>query len=138
MAASDIFQNIEKVDTRDFLIRCSFIEIYNEEVRDLLDSSKSIEIREHPKKGVYVEAKETIVGTFEQLLSVLTDGESHRSVASTGMNERSSRSHTIFRITLESRMTEAELAREKAEKGEIEGENKEVSIGQGCEGRLGM
>ena len=87
---------------------------------------------------MYVEAKETIVGTFEQLLSVLTDGESHRSVASTGMNERSSRSHTIFRITLESRMTEAELAREKAEKGEIEGENKEVSIGQGCEGRLGM
>lgn len=103
MAASDIFQTIADTPDRDFLLRVSFIEIYNEEVRDLLNKSEPLTIREDPKKGVYVESKENIVASFEQMLESLTEGEKMRSVGSTGMNERSSRSHTIFRITLESR-----------------------------------
>ena len=129
MAASDIFQSIESTTTRDYLIRCSFIEIYNEEVRDLLASSSPLEIREHPKKGVYVDAKETIVGTFEQLLNVLTQGERHRAVAATGMNDRSSRSHTIFRITLESRLTDEEQER-ISQLIESEQENKTPAEGE--------
>ena len=108
MAASDIFNHIEKEPERVFLVRVSFIEIYNEEVRDLLVSgdSASLTIREDKRRGVFVNSNETIVTSMNSLLSVLFAGEKNRSVAATGMNERSSRSHTIFRITVESRLKE--------------------------------
>ena len=109
MAASDIFNHIEKEADRVFLIRVSFIEIYNEEVRDLLVSGDSknnttLAVREDKVRGVFVNSNETIVTSMDSLLSVLFAGEKNRSVAATGMNERSSRSHTIFRITVESRL----------------------------------
>lgn len=104
MAASDIFNNISKAQDRIFLVRASFLEIYNEEVRDLLSSnSPTLQIREDPRRGVFVQSKEEIVTDFETLLGILFQGESNRAFASTAMNERSSRSHTIFRITIESR-----------------------------------
>ena len=108
MAASDIFNHIEKEPERVFLVRVSFIEIYNEEVRDLLVSgdSASLTIHEDKRRGVFVNSNETIVTSMNSLLSVLFAGEKNRSVAATGMNERSSRSHTIFRITVESRLKE--------------------------------
>lgn len=111
MAARDIFQHIEKETERNFLVRVSFIEIYNEEVRDLLVSTKEpsvLKVREDPRRGVFVNSHESIVSNFTSLLDVLFAGEKNRSVASTGMNERSSRSHTIFRITVESRAKTAE------------------------------
>lgn len=108
MTASDIFQHITDAESeRVYLIRVAFIEIYNEEVRDLLVSSKSdrvLQIREDPRRGVFVDANETIVTNYGSLLDALFAGEKNRQVASTGMNERSSRSHTIFRITVESRI----------------------------------
>ena len=108
MAASDIFDHIENEPERVFLVRVSFIEIYNEEVRDLLVSgdSASLTILENKRRGVFVNSNETIVTSMNSLLSVLFAGEKNRSVAATGMNERSSRSHTIFRITVESRLKE--------------------------------
>jgi len=108
MAASDIFNHIENEPERVFLVRVSFIEIYNEEVRDLLVSgdSASLTILEDKRRGVFVNSNETIITSMNSLLSVLFAGEKNRSVAATGMNERSSRSHTIFRITVESRLKE--------------------------------
>eukprot|EP00957_Ditylum_brightwellii_P056839 4309060-Ditylum_brightwellii.AAC.1 len=106
MAAHDIFSHIASDQDRGYLVRVSFIEIYNEEVRDLLVSGKSdnvLHIREDPQRGVFVNSNENIVTDLEGLLGTLFTGEKNRSVASTGMNERSSRSHTIFRITVESR-----------------------------------
>ena len=107
MAAHDIFSHIASDPSRDFLIRVSFIEIYNEEVRDLLvsgtHSSNALQIREDPVRGVYVDSCEVMATDFDTLLGTLFAGEKKRSVAATGMNERSSRSHTIFRITVESR-----------------------------------
>ena len=108
MAATDIFSQIQANPTRVFLLRVSFIEIYNEEVRDLLVSGAQgtgavLAIREDPRHGVFVNANESVVTDLETLASILYAGEKNRSVGSTAMNERSSRSHTIFRITLESR-----------------------------------
>ena len=109
MAASDIFNHIEKDLERIFLVRVSFIEIYNEEVRDLLvtDDSENnaiLKIREDKDRGVFVNSNESIVTSMDSLLSVLFAGEKNRTFAATAMNERSSRSHTIFRITVESRL----------------------------------
>lgn len=105
MAAKDIFSQIkEQADDRIFLVRASFLEIYNEEVRDLLSpSNQTLPIREDPKRGVFVQSVEEIVTDFESLLRILFQGEKSRAFAATAMNERSSRSHTIFRITIESR-----------------------------------
>lgn len=103
MAARDIFSHIESHKDRTFLVRASFLEIYNEDVRDLLsNSSESLPIREDPRHGVFVQCNEEPVTNFENLLNILFHGEKSRQVASTGMNERSSRSHTIFRVTIES------------------------------------
>jgi centromeric protein E len=104
MAARDIFSMIEQNQDRIFLVRASFLEIYNEDVRDLLSNSKeTLPIREDPRRGVFVQSVEEIVTDFESLLRILFQGEKSRAFAATEMNARSSRSHTIFRITIESR-----------------------------------
>ncbi len=104
MAARDIFSHIGNDSERDYLIRVSFVEIYNEEVRDLLvGGNRVLPIREDPTRGVFVDSAEHLVQNYQFLLSTLFAGEKNRAFASTGMNERSSRSHTIFRITVESR-----------------------------------
>ncbi|XP_062839882.1 kinesin-like protein KIF15 isoform X2 [Anolis carolinensis] len=95
----------EKAGTgKSFLCKCSFIEIYNEQIFDLLDSaSAGLFLREHITKGVFV------VGAVEQVLTsaaeayqVLTMGWRNRRVASTSMNRESSRSHAVFTIIIES------------------------------------
>ena len=104
MAAKDIFSQIEQSPDRMFLVRASFLEIYNEEVKDLLSgSNRTLQIREDPRRGVFVQSVEEIVTDFKSLLKLLFQGEKSRAFAATAMNERSSRSHTIFRITIESR-----------------------------------
>jgi len=104
MAAKDIFDHIESKANRMFIVRASFLEIYNEEVRDLLtNGDRTVEIREDPRKGVFVQAAEEYVTDVNSLLGVLFKGEKARSFAATAMNERSSRGHTIFRITIESK-----------------------------------
>ena len=125
MAARDIFSHIAKEQDRVFLIRVSFVEIYNEEVRDLLVSGNAdnvITIREDPQRGVFVNSNENIVTDFESLLGTLFTGEKKRSVASTAMNERSSRSHTIFRITVESRKRSTE-SKDSETEGDSDDEN---------------
>ena len=82
----------------------SYIEIYNDEVRDLLvtkESGDNTSLDSH--RGIFLDANEMVATSYDSLLDVLFAGEKNRQVANTGMNERSSRSHTIFRITVESR-----------------------------------
>ena len=119
MAAKDIFSQIVNQPSRMFLVRVSFLEIYNEEVRDLLaESNQKVQIREDPRRGVFVQSEEEIVTDFESLLGILVRGDKSRTFAATGMNERSSRSHTILRITSESREQEQQKENEDGNAGD--------------------
>ncbi|CAG10556.1 unnamed protein product, partial [Tetraodon nigroviridis] len=91
--------------SKSFLCKCSFIEIYNEQIYDLLDTaSASLFVRENIKKGVFVEgAVETFVNSAAEAYQVLSMGWRNRRVASTSMNRESSRSHAVFSMTLESK-----------------------------------
>ncbi|XP_073406186.1 kinesin-like protein KIF15 [Dendrobates tinctorius] len=91
-------------DGKSFLCKCSFIEIYNEQIFDLLDSaSVGLCLREHIKKGVFVVgAVEQVVTSAAEAYQVLSTGWRNRRVASTSMNRESSRSHAVFTVTIES------------------------------------
>jgi centromeric protein E len=134
MAGKDIFSKIAAHPCRVFLLRVSFIEIYNEEVRDLLvsgvaqGSGAKLAIREDPRRGFFVNANETFVTDLETLISVMSAGEKNRAVGSTAMNERSSRSHTIFRITLESRKRKTASDEDGVSDYEDEGKSDRTSL----------
>ncbi|XP_048190606.1 kinesin-like protein KIF15 isoform X2 [Perognathus longimembris pacificus] len=91
-------------DGKSFLCKCSFIEVYNEQIYDLLDSAAAgLYLREHIKKGVFVVgAAEQVVTSAAEAYQVLSGGWRNRRVASTSMNRESSRSHAVFTITIES------------------------------------
>uniref|UniRef100_A0A8C4FC27 Kinesin motor domain-containing protein n=1 Tax=Dicentrarchus labrax TaxID=13489 RepID=A0A8C4FC27_DICLA len=91
--------------SKSFLCKCSFIEIYNEQIYDLLDTaSASLFLRENIKKGLFVEgAVEKFVNSAAEAYQVLSMGWRNRRVASTSMNRESSRSHAVFTMTLESK-----------------------------------
>ncbi|KAJ0010551.1 hypothetical protein Pint_34482 [Pistacia integerrima] len=85
--------------------KCSFLEIYNEQITDLLDpSSTNLMLREDVKQGVYVEnLSEFEVQTVGDILKLLTQGSLNRKVAATNMNRESSRSHSVFTCVIESK-----------------------------------
>ncbi|XP_040209068.1 kinesin-like protein KIF15 isoform X2 [Rana temporaria] len=91
-------------DGKSFLCKCSFIEIYNEQIFDLLDSAPTgLVLREHIKKGVFiVGAVEQAVASAAEAYQVLSTGWRNRRVASTSMNRESSRSHAVFTVAIES------------------------------------
>ena len=98
LATKEIFSHIESKPNREYLLRVSFVEIYNENIRDLLsDSGESIAIREDPRRGVYCEATEVGIESADVIMKLLKKGISKRAVEATAMNDTSSRSHTIFR-----------------------------------------
>ena len=67
-------------------------------------------LHEHPEQGFYVKATEVVVDSEDQILQLMDAGEAHRHVGQTNMNEKSSRSHTLFRITIESKVEIADDA----------------------------
>ncbi|XP_043828664.1 centromere-associated protein E [Dromiciops gliroides] len=106
-AINDIFKKIKEIPEREFLLRVSYMEIYNETVTDLLCDTrkmKPLEIREDFNRNVYVaDLTEEVVSTPELALQWIKKGERNRHYGKTKMNQRSSRSHTIFKMILESR-----------------------------------
>ncbi|OMJ88817.1 hypothetical protein SteCoe_9114 [Stentor coeruleus] len=94
----------EASEQKVFSVRCSYIEIYNEEVRDLLnyDPNTKLELREDKNKGIFVHhLKEHPVKNIADIGAAMEGGNQHRIVKQTNMNEKSSRSHAIFTIYVE-------------------------------------
>ncbi|XP_066359140.1 kinesin-like protein KIN-12F isoform X1 [Miscanthus floridulus] len=85
--------------------KCSFLEIYNEQITDLLDpSATNLPLREDIRNGVYVEnLTEWEVGCVSDIIKLLMQGSANRRVAATNMNRESSRSHSVFTCIIESR-----------------------------------
>ncbi|XP_075057178.1 kinesin-like protein KIF3C isoform X2 [Mixophyes fleayi] len=99
-----IFTHISRSQNQQYLVRASYLEIYQEEIRDLLckDQYKKLELKENPDSGVYIKDLSSFVTkNVKEIEHVMNLGNQARSVASTNMNEHSSRSHTIFVITIE-------------------------------------
>lgn len=116
MAITDIFSYIRETPHREFLLRVSYLEIYNERIHDLLSpptasgsgpgvpQSEEIKLREDSKRGVYASPlKEEIVQSPTQLLRVIARGDQSRRTRSTQYNAQSSRSHAVVQIVVESR-----------------------------------
>ncbi|MCL7022649.1 hypothetical protein MKW94_002155 [Papaver nudicaule] len=102
-AIKDVFRIIQDTPGREFLLRVSYLEIYNEIINDLLDpAGQNLRVRED-SQGTYVEGiKEEVVLSPGHALSFIAAGEEHRHVGSNNFNLFSSRSHTIFTMMIES------------------------------------
>lgn len=90
----------------EFLVRTSYLEIYNEQIMDLLNpTSQNLQIREDIKKGVYVEGLvEEVSSSAHEMLDLIKKGAQKRHTGSTLMNKESSRSHSVLTTTIESKI----------------------------------
>lgn len=106
LTVREIFEQIANSDDREFLLRVGYIEIYNEKIFDLLDDKKveCTKLHEPTQGEVNVNQRELVANSEEQILNFYEQGNKIRRTGETNMNERSSRSHTIFRIWIESRV----------------------------------
>lgn len=99
-----IFTHIARTQNQQYLVRASYLEIYQEDIRDLLskDQSRRLELKERPDTGVYVKDLQSFVcKSVKEIEHVMNVGNQNRAVGATNMNEHSSRSHAIFIVTIE-------------------------------------
>lgn len=118
MICQDMFNRIDKIQ-QDGANKCtvevSYLEIYNERVRDLLNPATkgNLKVREHPSTGPYVEdLAKLVVGGFQEIENLMDEGNKARTVAATNMNETSSRSHAVFTLTVTQKKLDAETKME--------------------------
>ncbi|KAI0372260.1 kinesin-domain-containing protein [Pilatotrama ljubarskyi] len=107
-AMKDVFAYIRRTPNREYLLRCSYLEIYNENIHDLLappssSVSQPVQIQGTGANIVLTPLREEVVTSLKGVHEVLQRGEGNRRTASTDWNERSSRSHSVFRLVIESR-----------------------------------
>ncbi|XP_021292101.1 kinesin-like protein NACK1 [Herrania umbratica] len=108
-AVNDIYQHILNTPERDFTIKISGLEIYNENVRDLLnsESGRNLKLLDDPEKGTVVEKLvEETASNDQHLRHLISICEAQRQVGETALNDTSSRSHQIIRLTIQSTLRE--------------------------------
>jgi centromeric protein E len=107
LAMKDVFSYIRKTPTREYLLRCSYLEIYNETIHDLLSPTTSslapVQLSGTGQNVTLSPLREEVVTSLKSIRDVFERGNGNRRTASTDWNERSSRSHTVFRLVIESR-----------------------------------
>ncbi|ATY64151.1 kinesin family [Cordyceps militaris] len=114
----DMFSRINQIQgdaTTKCTVEVSYLEIYNERVRDLLNPSTkgNLKVREHPSTGPYVEdLAKLVVGSFQEIENLMDEGNKARTVAATNMNETSSRSHAVFTLMLTQKKYDGETKME--------------------------
>ncbi|KAN0133784.1 kinesin heavy chain [Lactarius tabidus] len=104
-----IFQSIVESDAHlEYFVKVSYMEIYLERIRDLLQpQNDNLQIHEEKSKGVYVKSlSDYYVSSAREVYEIMRQGGAARVVTSTNMNAESSRSHSIFLITISQRNTE--------------------------------
>jgi centromeric protein E len=109
LAARQIFDKIKRDDTTaQYKVKVSYLEIYIEDLVDLLaDSTGAAAVAAPEIRGdTITNLVEREVGTYEDLIAMFRRGDGKKTVGSTNMNHRSSRSHSIFRVTVEKRNVE--------------------------------
>ena len=109
-AVAALFDAVSGADkSLECTFKVSYVEIYMEKIRDLLDETRlnmNLEVREDKDKGIYVkDVTEVNVKSQQELLSILAAGALKRTTVATGMNEVSSRSHSVFTITVSQKDT---------------------------------
>lgn len=99
----NVFGRISAADEAiDFEVKVSMVEIYNERVKDLLNPVKdNLQIRQDKKKGIYLQdVTERYIAEDVEVYDIMAVGNGNRSIASTKMNAESSRSHSMFAMTI--------------------------------------
>ena len=103
-AVSDLFKILQKKKNKEFRIQVSYIEIYNEEIRDLLGNREELKLHEDPVKGVLMQGvKELYVDNVDNFFDILYKGNQKRTTGKTNSNETSSRSHALLKINIENK-----------------------------------
>ena len=120
----DIFAYIKRTPTREYLLRCSYLEIYNENIHDLLaapstSAAQPVQLHGSGADVVLTPLREEVVTSLKNVREVLDRGERNRRTASTDWNERSSRSHSVFRVVIESRERGSGEDRENSPNGRL-------------------
>ena len=105
LTLKELFKKIKIHKNREYLIKLWYIEIYNENIRDLLVNNKNnneyLELRESPDKGIIINnVTEIITNSSKDILNLLKKGNRNRTTEETDSNESSSRSHAIFQINI--------------------------------------
>ncbi|XP_042870510.1 kinesin-like protein unc-104 isoform X9 [Penaeus japonicus] len=122
LICKDMFKKIANCtdDELQYSVEVSYMEIYCERVRDLLNpKTQNLRVREHPLLGPYVEdLAKLAVTTFDDINNLIDEGNKARTVAATNMNETSSRSHAVFTMVLTQRRndTTTKLTTERVSK----------------------
>ncbi|KAJ4487933.1 kinesin heavy chain [Lentinula aciculospora] len=109
-----IFQSIVESDAHlEYMVKVSYMEIYLEKIRDLLaPQNDNLQVHEEKSKGVYVKnLSDYYVSSAREVYEIMRTGGAARVVSSTNMNAESSRSHSIFLITIQQRNTESGAAK---------------------------
>ena len=102
----ELFQKVKEMENdKQFQIKLSYLEIYNEVIRDLLSAEfESLELREDPNQGMIVFGlSEVIASSVNEVMRLLLFGNQRRTQKPTKANQHSSRSHAILQVTIESR-----------------------------------
>ena len=99
-----VFDHINNTpDHIEFTVKVSIVEIYMEKIRDLISPEKNnLKIREDRARGIYIEdVTEAYVSQESEVFELMRLGNAHRAISATNMNDKSSRSHSLFIMTIE-------------------------------------
>ena len=107
LAARDIFDAIHTDNSSEYVVKISYMEIYNRELRDLLVDKSTKEpaaLKIMDEAGIVQNLSEAVVHSFDEFMQTFVKADSNKTVGSTNMNQVSSRSHSILKVTVEKRV----------------------------------